>query len=101
MTEEFSNASIADHSLGDRAEEAFKQAATQVAELVGVHKREIIWTSGVETPSHVLQALNLPSEVIEGALSIGLGKFTTNEEIERAAEILSTAVSKTRQAMLT
>ena len=58
-------------------------------------------SSGVETPSHVLQALNLPSEVIEGALRIGLGKFTTDEEIEGAAEILSTAVSKTRQAMLT
>jgi cysteine desulfurase len=58
-------------------------------------------SSGVETPSHVLQALNLPSEVIEGALRIGLGKFTTDEEIDRAAEILSTAVSKTRQAMVT
>jgi cysteine desulfurase len=58
-------------------------------------------SSGVETPSHVLQALNLPSEVIEGALRIGLGKFTTDEEIDRAAEILSAAVSKTRQAMLT
>ena len=58
-------------------------------------------SSGVEKPSHVLQALNLPSDVIEGALRIGLGKFTTDEEIERAAEILSTAVSKTRQAMLT
>jgi cysteine desulfurase len=58
-------------------------------------------SSGVEAPSHVLQALNLPSEVIEGALRIGLGKFTTDEEIDRAAEILSTAVSKTRQAMLT
>ncbi|GAB4182165.1 MAG: cysteine desulfurase NifS [Coleofasciculaceae cyanobacterium] len=58
-------------------------------------------SSGVETPSHVLQALNLPSEVIAGALRIGLGKFTTDEEIERAAEILSTAVSKIRQAMLT
>ncbi|HBB35591.1 MAG TPA: aminotransferase [Cyanobacteria bacterium UBA8803] len=57
-------------------------------------------SSGVETPSHVLQALNLPSEVIEGALRIGLGKFTTDEEIDRAAEILSTAVSKTRQAMV-
>jgi cysteine desulfurase len=56
---------------------------------------------GCRAPSHVLQALNLPSEVIEGALRIGLGKFTTDEEIDRAAEILSTAVSKTRQAMLT
>ena len=58
-------------------------------------------TSGVETPSHVLQALNLPFDFIEGALRIGLGKFTADEEIERAAELLSTAVSKTRQAMFT
>ena len=56
-------------------------------------------SSGVETPSHVLQALNLPSEVIEGALRIGLGKFTTDEEIDRAAKILSTVISKIRQAM--
>jgi cysteine desulfurase len=58
-------------------------------------------SSGVETPSHVLRSLGLPENVIEGALRIGLGKFTTEEEIERAAEILSTGVSKARQAMLT
>ena len=46
MTEEFGNASSVDRSWGDRAEEAVKQAATQVAELVGAHEREIVWTSG-------------------------------------------------------
>jgi cysteine desulfurase len=57
-------------------------------------------SSGVEAPSHVLQqALGLPDNVIEGALRIGLGKFTTDEEIDQAAEILSTAVSQIRQAM--
>jgi cysteine desulfurase len=56
-------------------------------------------SSGVEIPSYVLQALGLPDNVIEGALRIGLGKFTTDEEIDRAAEILSTAVSQTRKAM--
>ena len=56
-------------------------------------------SSGVETPSHVLQVLGLPDNLIEGALRIGLGKFTTDEEIEPAAEILSTAVSKTRTAL--
>jgi len=54
-------------------------------------------SSGVEQPSHVLQALRLPSDVIQGALRIGIGKFTTDEEIDRAAEIISTAASKTRQ----
>ncbi len=56
-------------------------------------------SSGVETPSHVLEALGLPSEVIEGALRIGIGKFTTEQEIELATEILSTAVSLTRKSM--
>jgi cysteine desulfurase len=57
-------------------------------------------SSGVETPSHILRALGLPDNVIEGALRIGLGKFTTQEDIARAADILSTAVSQVRQAML-
>ena len=54
-------------------------------------------SSGVETPSHVLQALGLPANLIEGALRIGIGKFTTDEEIDRAAEILSSAVIQIRQ----
>lgn len=57
-------------------------------------------SSGVETPSHVLRALGLADNLIEGALRIGLGKFTTEEEIDQAAEILSATVSKTRQVML-
>jgi cysteine desulfurase len=56
-------------------------------------------SSGVQTPSHVLQAMALSSNVIEGALRIGIGKFTTFEEIEHAAEILATAISVTRQLM--
>lgn len=56
-------------------------------------------SSGVETPSHVLQELGLPDNLIEGALRIGLSKFTTDEQIDQAAEILSTAVSQIRQVM--
>ncbi|KAF3886510.1 MULTISPECIES: cysteine desulfurase family protein [Nostocales] len=56
-------------------------------------------SSGVETPSHVLQALGLPSNFIEGALRIGIGKFTKSVEIEQAAEILSSAVHLIRQSM--
>lgn len=54
-------------------------------------------SSGVETPSHVLQALKLPNDLIEGSLRIGIGKFTTDEEIDRSAEILATALSQVRQ----
>lgn len=56
-------------------------------------------SSGVETPSHVLQALGLPDKFIEGALRIGIGKFTTEAEIDQTAEIISTAVSQIRQMM--
>lgn len=50
-------------------------------------------SSGVETPSHVLQALNLPESLIDGALRIGIGKFTTYEEIERTATILHKTIA--------
>lgn len=56
-------------------------------------------SSGVETPSHVLRAMNLSDDAIEGALRIGIGKFTTEEEIEEAAQILSTAVSQIRAVL--
>jgi cysteine desulfurase len=56
-------------------------------------------TSGVEAPSHVLRSMGLPNELIEGALRIGLGKFTTNNDVDRAAEILSTAVGQIRDVM--
>jgi cysteine desulfurase len=58
-------------------------------------------SSGVEAPSHVLQALGLPSEFVEGALRIGVGKFTIDEEIEQAAEILSTAIYSVNEVMKT
>jgi cysteine desulfurase len=46
-------------------------------------------SSGVEAPSHVLRAMNLPDVIVDGALRLGLGKFTTSTEIEQAAEILT------------
>lgn len=57
-------------------------------------------TSGVEAPSHVLTAMVLPEDVVEGSLRIGLGKFTTDEDIETAAEILITEVTAIRELLL-
>lgn len=51
-------------------------------------------SSGVEAPSHVLRAMHLPEPAIEGALRIGLGKFTTETEIAQAAALISEAVSE-------
>lgn len=56
-------------------------------------------TSAVETPSHVLRAMGLADTFQEGALRISLGKFTTNDEIERAAKYLIAAVRDTRKAL--
>ena len=56
-------------------------------------------SSGVETSSHVLTAMGLSDEYIEGALRIGLGKFTTDEEIEEAADILTSEVKSIRDLM--
>jgi cysteine desulfurase len=56
-------------------------------------------SSGVEAPSYVLQALGLPKEVIRGALRLGIGKFTTDTEIESAAEVLVREVGRVRALM--
>lgn len=56
-------------------------------------------SSGAPAPSHVLRALGLPDGVVDGALRIGLGKFTTDEEVRHAAAILDQAVGEARTLM--
>lgn len=56
-------------------------------------------SSGVEAPSHVLTALQLTNEIVDGALRIGIGKFTTDEEIEQAADVLSKAYALIKEAL--
>ncbi len=56
-------------------------------------------SSATQTPSHVLQAMGLSEESLEGALRIGIGKFTSNDEVERAAIYISEAVVAIRRAM--
>lgn len=56
-------------------------------------------SSGVEAPSHVLRAMNLDEEIIEGSLRIGLGKFTTDTELQQAADLLQDAVTQIRAVL--
>ena len=58
-------------------------------------------SSGIEAASHVLRAMRLPPESVEGALRIGIGKFTTDEEIARASELMLAAVTDVRAALHT
>jgi cysteine sulfinate desulfinase/cysteine desulfurase-like protein len=43
--------------------------------------------------------MGLSNEIIEDTLRIGLGKFTTDDDVNRSAEILSTAAEQVRNAM--
>jgi cysteine desulfurase len=56
-------------------------------------------SSGAETPSHVLRAMGLPDEIQSSALRISNGKFTTDEEIEHAAEQITSAIVSVRGAL--
>jgi cysteine desulfurase len=50
---------------------------------------------GVE-PSHVLKAMGLPPERVESSVRLSLGRPTTEQEVDRAAEIIRTCVERQR-----
>lgn len=52
--------------------------------------------SGADQPSHVLRAMDAPSWVLEGSLRIGIGKFNTRDEIERASHLLISTIDSIR-----
>jgi cysteine desulfurase len=47
--------------------------------------------------SHVLRALGVPPELMQSAMRIGLGRFTTAEEVEYAAGRLVEVVRRLRE----
>jgi cysteine desulfurase len=54
-------------------------------------------TSATVAPSHVLRALGTPDRLAHSSLRIGLGRFTTAEEIDYAGGRLIEAVGKLRR----
>lgn len=56
-------------------------------------------SSATESPSHVLMAMGLPRDVVRGSIRIGIGKFTTSDEVDAAAGQLAAAVARIRAAM--
>lgn len=54
-------------------------------------------TTGVEEPSHVLQAMGLRADYMEGSFRLGIGKFNSESEIREAAEILTAAIRDVRE----
>ncbi len=53
-------------------------------------------TSGSLEPSHVLLAIGLPHEVAHGSLRFSLGKYSTEEEVEKLIQTLPGIVEKLR-----
>ncbi len=56
-------------------------------------------SSATAHPSHVLAAIGLTPAMAAGTVRIGLGRFTTDEEIQAAADLLAAAVSKLRNSI--
>ena len=50
---------------------------------------------GVE-PSHVLKAMGLPPERVQSSLRLSVGRGTTEDQVDRAAEIIRTCVERQR-----
>jgi cysteine desulfurase len=53
-------------------------------------------TTGSTEPSHVLTALGYPEDEARGSLRLTLGRTTTDEEIDRAVEILPRTIAEAR-----
>ncbi|MGN1346026.1 MAG: cysteine desulfurase family protein [Eubacteriales bacterium] len=54
--------------------------------------------AGTDTPSHVLTAMGVPEEYLHAAVRISIGRYTTEEEAARLAEILRLCVRLTRDS---
>ncbi len=54
-------------------------------------------SSGSPEPSHVLAAMGLPRERVDGSIRFSLGRGTTPEEIDRVVEVLPPIVERMRR----
>jgi cysteine desulfurase len=55
-------------------------------------------TTGSTEPSHVLTALGYPEEEARGSLRLTIGRTTTEDEIERATELIPETIARMRSA---
>jgi cysteine desulfurase len=56
-------------------------------------------SSGSLEPSHVLKAMRIEPRLAHGAIRFSLSRMTTQEEIERALEILPAVIARLRKVM--
>lgn len=56
-------------------------------------------TTGIPEPSHVLTAIGLSLEDAECSVRFGVGRFTSNEDIQHALSLLESAIRHLKQAV--
>jgi cysteine desulfurase len=54
-------------------------------------------TSASLEPSHVLTAIGIPADLAHASIRFGLGRWTTEEEVDYAAETAASAVARLRE----
>lgn len=54
-------------------------------------------TSSVPTPSHVLSAMGVATDEAEESIRLSLGRFTTEAEVDQAAELIGAAAARIRE----
>ena len=55
-------------------------------------------TSASVEPSYVLRAIGLPDNLAHSSIRLSLGRFSTEDEVQHAAEVLCKAVDRLRQS---
>ena len=66
---------------------------------LAIFHRVCLLFRGLKRHLMFLRAMNLEEDLVEGSLRIGLGKFSTYPNIEKAADILAGAISHIRKLM--
>lgn len=54
-------------------------------------------TTGATEPSHVLRAIGVPPDSIQGSLRLTVGRHTTDREVDHVLELLPTVVARLRE----
>ena len=54
-------------------------------------------TSGTIEPSHVLKACGIPDDLALASIRFGLGRFTTEEEVDYAADKVAAVITHLRE----
>ena len=69
--------------------------------LMGIHEIAVssgsACTSASLEPSHVLRSMDVGDELAHSSIRFGIGRFTTEEEVDFAAEQVISAVNRLRE----